>query len=69
MAIILMDDVFTMKFGQNVQNKILFTYLQTCLANCLEVIKEKPGGGGGAESASLACLGLMVFKTALRLAK
>ena len=47
MAIILMDDVFTMKFGQNVQNKILFTYLQACLANCLEVIKEKPGGGGG----------------------
>ena len=29
-----MDDVIIMKFGQNVQNKILFTYQKACLANC-----------------------------------
>ena len=35
-----MDDVIIMKFGQNQENKILFTYLLACLANCniLEVI-------------------------------
>ena len=36
-----MDDVsIIMKFGKNVQNKILFTYLSAFLANCniLEVI-------------------------------
>ena len=35
-----MDDIIIMKFGQNVQNKILFTYGWACLANytILEVI-------------------------------
>ena len=52
-----MDDVFTMKFGQNVQNKILFTYLQACLANCLEVVKEKPERGGGGSLGRICLLG------------
>ena len=34
------DEVIIMKFGPHVQNKILFIYLQACLANraILEVI-------------------------------
>ena len=38
-----MGDVIIMKFGQNVQNKILYTYVQACLASCtiLKVILEK----------------------------
>ena len=62
-----MDYVIVMKFGQNVQNKILLTYLWACLAKLttLEVILEKPEEGQNLlpPPPPAACLGLKVKHT------